>query len=115
MIRGIARGAMATIFQLERARELIDRLDREVCLKERHNGYNIRKPGSTCIGYVRFNIARKNAGRYVVYAYPPYVDPEGRFQEAGHSRPGWNVFITPEDAELIQYTLQVLRSAYDAR
>ena len=100
---------MATTEQLERAQEFIDRLDRKICLKERQNGYQIGKPSSTYIGYVRYNTVRSNAGKYVVYAYHPFDDPEGRFQEAGNSRPGWNVFITPEDAELIQYTLEVLR------
>lgn len=115
MISRIARGTMATTDQLERAQELIDRLDREICLKERHNGYTLKKPGSTDIRFVRYNTIGRNAGKYVIYTYFPYVDPEGRFQQAGNRRPGWNVFITPEDAELFQYTLQVLRSAYDAR
>lgn len=106
---------MATTGQLERAHELIDRLDQKICQRERHNGYEIRKPGSTYLGYARYNIAGSNAGKYVVYAYYPFNDPDYRFQKVGQSGRGWNLFITPEDAGLIQYTLQVLRSAYDAR
>ena len=108
---------MATPCQLERVREFIDRLGREICLKERHNGYALRKPGSTDIGYARYNIAGRNAGKYVVYAYYPFDDPECRFQngQVGTSRRAWKPFIIPEDADLIRYALRVLRSAYDAR
>ena len=76
---------MAPFDQLEMAREFIGRLEREVRLKERHNGYEVKKPGSTFIGYVRYNTAQRNAGKYVIYAYYPFDDSEGRFQQVGTS------------------------------
>lgn len=104
--------------QQRRALKLIDRIDRNVDLTDRHGGYDLGKPASTRIGHVRFNIGGRDAGNYRVYAYEPFSDPRGRFHNdsgGGKGRRGWTCLVGPRDEEDIRYIVEVLESSYDQK
>ena len=102
--------------QDERAREFADRINRRTSLVERQNGYDLEKPGSTRIGYVRFNIRGNDSGRYRLYAYEPFNDPRGRF-ENDHASPrrGWTCVVDPVDEADLRYVISVMESSYDQK
>ena len=97
------------------ARDLIARVGRCVHLKERHGGYEVCMPGSRQIGHVRFNIGGRDKGRYSVYAYHPFSDPRGRFQNRTRDRSnrGWRCVVDPGNEEDVRYVIGVLESSYD--
>ena len=104
--------------QQQRALELIDRIDRNINPVDRHGGYDLAKPGSTRIGYVRFNIGGRDAGNYRVYTYEPFSDPRGRFRNdsgGGQGRRGWTCLVGPNNEEDIRYVVNVLESSYDQK
>ena len=108
---------MANMNQLELAKDLIGRIERRVCLKERDNGYNVKKPGAQLVGFVRFNMARSNAGKYMVYAYQPFCDPRGMFENCTNGKPSqsWKCVVNPNDEDTIRYVIAVLESSYDMK
>ena len=104
--------------QQQRALELIDRINRDINLVDRHGGYDLAKPGSTRIGHVRFNIGGRDAGNYRVYAYEPFSDPRGLFDNdsgGGQGRRGWTCLAGPGNEEDIRYVVDVLESSYDQK
>lgn len=106
---------MTLPYRLQLARELADRVKRNIALKDRHNGYDLEKPGATRIGFVRFNIAREFAGTYIVYAYGKFDDPRGKFKNGTKGQPSqaWFCRVSPDDEDLMGYVVGVLESSYD--
>lgn len=102
--------------QRERATDLINMIERRVEISERHNGFSVVKPGGTQIGHVRFNIQGKDKGRFRVYAYSPFFDPQHRFHSGSKSSTrGWTYVFGPEDQSALRYTINVLESSYDSK
>lgn len=54
---------------------------------ERYNGYQLSVPAGPRFGFVRFNIAGADAGRFAVYVYAPFEDPPGLFSIASEGNP----------------------------
>ena len=108
---------MTLPYHLQRAMELADRINREIGLvkNDRHRGYHLQKPGATHIGFVRFNIARESAGKYTVYAYWKFDDPQKKFENQTKGKPNqaWFCVVSPDDEDLIRYVITVLESSYD--
>ena len=104
-----------TPHHMQLAGELISRIDRHFCFKDRHRGYTLRKPGSRAFGYVRFNVRGKSAGKYMVYAYSPFDDPRVMFQNETEATTnhGWWCVVNPDDEDTIRYVISVLESSYD--
>ena len=102
--------------QEQRTLEFVNRVSRSIELVPRQNGYDLQKPGSTRIGYVRFNIGGKDKGRYRVYAYEPFSDPRRRFDN-DHANParGWTCVVDPSNDSDIRYVISVLESSYDQK
>jgi YgiT-type zinc finger domain-containing protein len=100
----------------QRTMDFISRIARDIEPEPRQNGYDLQKPGSTRIGFVRFNIGGKDRGKYRVYAYEPFADPQGRF-ENDHASPrrGWTCVVDPSDESKIRYVVAVLESSYDQK
>ena len=96
--------------------EFIGRIARDIELVSRQNGYDLQKPGSTRIGFVRFNIGGKDRGNYRVYVYEPFSDPRGMF-ENNHASParGWTCVVDPGDESDVRYVVSVLESSYDQK
>jgi hypothetical protein len=102
--------------QLDRAMELINLIARDVTPVMRHSGYDLEKPGSTRIGFVRFNIGGKDKGYYRAYAYSPFSDPQSRFvSDSPSSTRGWTFVFHPHDEEDVRYAVSVLESSYDQK
>lgn len=102
--------------QLQRAQELISRIDRDIGRKEVKRGYDLAKPDLTRIGHVSFNIGGPNPGKYRVYVYQEFSDPRGLFYNnsgGGQARRGWTCLVDPENEDEIQYVVEVLESSYD--
>ena len=94
---------------MQLAKELISRIDRDFCLKDRHRGYTLRKPGSQAFGYVRFNVRGERASKYMVYAYCPFDDPWEMFENETEtiSHHGWRCVVNPDDENTIRYVVSV--------
>ena len=103
--------------QLQQAEGFARRIDRQICLRERHNGYALVKPGTKHFGFVRFNVRGTGAGRYIAYAYCPFSDPVGRFQNTTKGKPNqaWWCVANPDYQEAIGYVITVLESSYDQK
>ena len=105
--------------QMDRARGFAQQVQREVLLVASVNqrGYYLRTPSGRRVGFVRYNVARSNAGRFAVYAYCPFDDPQGQFQNLQWGQPyhGWHIFIDRGDRATVQYAVKVLESAWDYR
>lgn len=109
--------------QQDRAWQFVQRVQRKVRLmghkwdERNQRGYYLLTPARERFGFVRFNIAGDNKGRFVVYAYPPYEDPRGLFFNPRRGQPndGWRTFIDPADLTTKEYAVKVLESAWDAR
>ena len=108
--------------QMDRAKEFAQQVQREVWLEEdvcHQRGYFLRPPSKSKrrVGFVRYNVAGPNAGRFAVYAYCPFDDPRGKFQNLhkGQDDTGWRIFIDPADQATVQYAVKVLESAWDYR
>ncbi len=105
-------------FQKRRALDFVDRIDRRPRVKKvpRQRGYDLEKPGSTRIGYIRYNIGGQDAGRYRVYAYEPFSDPKKRFKNDHKSlRRGWTYVFDPANEDAVRYAVSVLESSYDQK
>lgn len=90
--------------QIQRAEELISQIGRPVCLKKRHNGYEVYKPGPARrirIGYVRFNMNGQDPGMYRVYVYRWKCGVD------------WTRIIDPGDDDAIKRVIAMFRSSYD--
>ena len=100
----------------QRTMDFISRIARDIELEPRHDGYDMQKPGSTRIGFVRFNIGGKDRGKYRMYAYDPFFDPGGRFENnhANLAR-GWTCVVDPSDESDMRYVISVLESSYDQK
>ena len=100
----------------QRTRDFISRIARDIELEPRHNGYDLQKPGSTRIGFVRFNIGGKDRGKYRVYAYEPFSDPQREFEnnQANPAR-GWTGVVGPGDESKMRNVVAVLESSYDQK
>lgn len=95
--------------------EFIGRIGRRLAERPRHNGFDLWLPRGDRgdkFGYVRLN--RNNT--FTVYSYPPFSDPQTRFG-AQPSSGGRDCRYTfdQKDPEAVEYSLGVLRSAYDSR
>ena len=108
--------------QERRAREFIKLIARNVKLHKRGDGYDLEKPGvKPRVGFVRFNVGGQNKGKYRIYAYEPFADPQGMFENDSeaptggpHTR-GWNWAVHPDNTDSVEYAISVLQSAYDQR
>ena len=105
-----------TPIQEQRTLEFVNRIARDIELVPRQNGYDLQKPGSTRIGYVRYNIRGKGKDRYRVYAYEPFSDPRGLFDN-DHANPtrGWTCVVDPGNESDMRYVISVLESPYDQK
>ena len=104
--------------QKQRASDFVNRIDRRPRVKKeiRQGGYNLVKPGSTRIGHIRYNIGGTDAGRYRVYAYTPFSDPEKRFRNDSKSDSrGWTYVFDPANEDAVRYAVSVLESSYDQK
>ena len=103
--------------QQQLAREPTGRIARCIRLKERGGGYEVWVPGFRRIGHIRFNIKGKDRGRYSVYAYHPFSDPRGKFQNktGSQSNQGWRCAVDPGNEEDLRYVIRVLESSYDMK
>ncbi len=104
--------------QKRRALDFVDKIDRRPRVKKvvRGRGYDLEKPGSTRIGHIRYNIGGTDAGRYRVYAYKPFSDPEKRFKNYSESPTrGWTYVFNPANEEAMRYAISVLESSYDQK
>ena len=102
--------------QLERAMEFIDLIARDLTFVMRHGGYDLGKPGSIRIGFVRFNIGGKDKGYYRAYAYSPFSDPQSRFvSDSASPTRGWTFVFHTDDEEDVRYAVSVLESSYDQK
>ncbi len=100
------------------ALDFVDRIDRRPHVKKvvRQGGYDLRKPGSARIGHIRYNIGGANRGRYRVYAYKPFSDPQERFKNDSKSDSrGWTYVFDPANEDAVTYALSVLESSYDQK
>ena len=100
------------------ARAFIERLDREVEIREQEgdDGYNWRVPGSDKImGFVRFNIRGDNVGHYAIYPNNEFDDPRELFvnNHAAQRPSGWVAFVHPLDVDNIRYVRRILRGIID--
>ncbi len=79
-----------------------------------HNGYKLRR-GEKPFGFVRFNIAGRNQGKFTVYSYrhDRSDDPDNRFKSTGSKNSRFQLHTTawPDDEESIHYALSVLRAS----
>lgn len=105
--------------QTERPFELINQLGITEVVPQwlpKHRGYHLRKNGKA-FGFVRFNIAQRNRGRFTVYSYCHHAldDPKTRFQTVreAQSRFQLHTVVRPDDVEGIRYALRVLRASYE--
>ena len=98
-----------------RATEFIQRLDLGATTKERKNGFTLIDRRRQ-FGFIRFNIAGPNMGKYSAYVLVnEFDDPRKRFvlQKNG-GRPHYIFKFSPDNEENARYTVSVLRSAYSA-
>ena len=104
---------------LRRAQQFAHRINRRISLRENHNdrGYYLTKPGVQDIGFVRFNTHGRNAGKYSVYAFFPFDDPRGLFQNNTKDKPNsaWWCTVNPNDEATTKYVVAVLESSYDQK
>ena len=99
--------------QEQKGQEFIKKINREVVLKERHNGYSLLRSDGTHkgFGYIRYNIAGSNAGKYCVQVIGSYRDdPRRKFDDRG-TWAQW--FVSPSDEDGVRYAIGVLESCYD--
>ena len=105
--------------QQDRAWQFAQQIQRQVryVWSEKDRGYMLWTPAGPRFGFVRFNIARANAGRFAVYVYAPFEDPRGLFLNCQRGQPyhAWHTFIDPADLTTMEYAVKVLESAWDAR
>ena len=103
--------------QQERTMDFIRLIDREVTPVPRHGGFDLERRGhKPRIGYVRFNVGGDDRGTYRVYAYEPFGDPQGRFENHSEGNPrGWTCVVHPNDVDDVRYVVSVLESSYDQR
>ena len=98
------------------ALEFVDRIARNIDPVPRQNGYDLQKPGSTRIGFVRYNIGGKDKGQYRVYAYEPFSDPRGLFDnDHANLTRGWICVVDPGNESDMRYVISVLESPYDQK
>lgn len=89
MKKRMPKACIVDAVQDRRARDFIGRIDRDVQLVERDNGYDLQKPGSTRIGHVRFTVGGSARDRYRIYACEPFSDPRQKFaNNSANSRRG---------------------------
>ena len=99
--------------QEQMAQEFIKRIDRKVIPIQLGAGYSLRRPDGTHyrFGFVRYNIAGSNAGKYNVQAIGSYRDdPRGKFK-GSEKWAQW--LVSPSDEDGIKYAVRVLESCYD--
>ena len=107
---------MKNAIQDSRAKAFIRRIDRKIDMVERHNGYDLKKSGSTRVGYVRYNIGGQNRGLYQVYVYGDFSDPQQRFvNEQASGNRGSHCLVNPDDENAMRYAVSVLESSYDQK
>ena len=105
------------------ARQFIDRIGRDVRLRERHShaGFIMLPSRGQQLGVVRFNVQRANQGRYTIYAYAlsdtPLPDPRSRFSNNSKNEPprGWMCFVDPSDDDDRSYVVGVIERLNDMR
>ena len=109
--------------QEEMARQFIDRIGRDVRMRERHGhaGFIILTSRGQQLGVVRFNVRKANQGRYTIYAYAlsdtPLPDPRSRFSNNSQNEPprGWVCFVDPSDDDDMSYVVGVIERLYDRK
>ena len=98
-----------------RASEFIQMLELDVTPKERrgHNGFTVLDRHGQ-FGFVRFNVAGPNSGKFTVYVLvAEFDDRRHRFvpQRSG-KLPHFKFIFSPDSEEDVNYALGVVRSAY---
>ncbi len=100
--------------QEQLTQDFINAIDRRVETVNRHNGYDLAKPGVK----PRIGFARANAnGTYTIYAYEPRSDPQGRFvNDSANNHPrGWKYIFSQSDRNAFRYAVSALEAGYDLR
>ena len=97
--------------------DFIGLIDREMTPVPLAGGFDLERLGhSPRVGYVRSNVDGDDRGRYRVYAYEPFDDPRGRFENFSGGDPrGWTCVVDPNDEDDVRYVVSVLESSYDQR
>ena len=99
--------------RLSECRKFVQKIERHVKFKDRHNGYQLTVPGGKVFGFIRYNVKGAMNGKFVVYTFWPEADPRRIFEPQPGNSNDLHLFFSPDDQDKAGYVVEVLRRAYE--